>query len=51
MTDKQRNFVENIAEQLDVDLPNDYFNWTSKQASEFINENIDDYNLSKRRSY
>ena len=51
MTDKQRNFVENIAEQLDIDLPNDYFNWTSKQASGFISENIDDYNLSKRRSY
>jgi hypothetical protein len=47
MTDKQRNFVESIAEQLDINLPNDYFNWSSKQAS----ENIDDYNLSKRRSY
>ena len=51
MTDNQRNFIESIAEQLDVELPNDYLNWTSKQASEFISENIDDYNLSKRRSY
>ena len=49
MTDRQKQFIEKIAGVLDYELPPNYGTWTNKQASDFINENIDDFNYYTKR--
>ena len=49
MTSNQKRFIEKIAEVLDYELPLNYEKWTNKQASDFISENIDDFNYYMKR--
>ena len=49
MTSNQKRFIEKIAEVLDYELPPNYEKWTNKQASDFISENIDDFNYYMKR--
>ena len=49
MTSNQKRFIEKIAEVLDYELPPNYEKWTNKEASDFISENIDDFNYYMKR--
>lgn len=51
MSQKQRDFIESIAEELDIEMdvfyPN-WRNWDSDEASDFITNNQDEYYESTR---
>jgi len=46
MSHKQKSFIEDISEELDIDMDASFpgwRNWSSDRASEFISDNQDDY--------
>ena len=45
MTDKQKKFIEDICEVLHIDF-DDCRNFTKSEASEFISDNIEEYNFA-----
>ena len=48
MTQKQKDFVEAIADELDITLPYGWEGWSNGEASEFINDNQYEYYESKK---
>lgn len=50
MTDKQKELIQKMCEVLDYDFY-DLKNMPTKEASEWIKENMDDYNYYRRKKY